>query len=305
METPEGQVPVEMPVTKKGKTAAKNFKTSVATSLNDVFEGIPLAGDDILDQLIATTSDRTVEPQPIVQQVAAQAEATKTKVGAEHLGEEVGVDAAFVDQMKAAEKSGADMFEARERIFNTPTPPVGQGTIHTDEPAPNPEPTVFTDGDRGNNRIFAEEVVDWYDVLQSVASMYAYDYFSSPAEATKTVNKLHPKVMDNTATPQEKQLYNELHKSVMHFATRKSTFAQSVSMTVPLKQRIVNLMNAVFEQRGYKMQPELLLGMLMLTPLIVNGGRILLEKMGFEQADQLVGKFSEFVASQEQQYYKQ
>ncbi len=305
MENPEGQVPVETTVAKRGRPAGKTFKDSVASSLNDVFEGIPLAGDDLLDQLIATTSDRTVEPQPIVQQVAPGEEAKQNKVGAEHLGDEIAVDGAFVEQMKAAEKGGADVFAAREQIFNTPTPPAGQGTFHTDEPTPNPEPTVFTDGDRGNNRIFAEEVVDWYDVLQSVASMYAYDYFSSPAEATKTVDRLHPKVMDNTATPQEKQLYNDLHKSVMHFATRKSTFAQSVSMSVPLKQRIVNLMNAVFEQRGYKMQPEILLGMLMLTPLIVNGGRILLEKMGFEQADQLVGKFSEFVAAQEQQYYRQ
>ena len=52
-----------------------------------------------------------------------------------------------------------------------------------------------------------------------------------------------------------------------------------------------------------RIPPELLLGFLLLTPLVVNGGKILLEKIGFNNADSILDKFTTFVNTQETGYW--
>ena len=70
----------------------------------------------------------------------------------------------------------------------------------------------------------------------------------------------------------------------------------------------IDLHSAAIHRINYpqvRISPELLLGFLLLTPLIVNGGKILLEKIGFGNADAVLDKFTAFVSDQEAAYYDQ
>ncbi|MEQ1746378.1 MAG: hypothetical protein ABMA02_13195, partial [Saprospiraceae bacterium] len=160
-----------------------------------------------------------------------------------------------------------------------------------------------TELDSELNSIAAQELVDWYDILQSVLAVWSYDYFSTPKTAVQTVEELYPKIAAGKANPGEKALYEKAQEAVLGFTKRKTSFAEQVAMSEGLKQRTVRLLDKILEARQVRISPELLLGFLLLTPLVVNGGKILLEKIGFNNADSVLDKFTAFVNTQEATYW--
>lgn len=301
--------------------AKKTFKTSVVNtlepdpvdqvSIDQLFNGIPLAGDDILGDLLNATSDRTVEPEkPALAHIVTAPDAAPEEPLAEDLGDETGAEPAFVELVEdIRSRSGVPLEKAEEMAKREmPQPESAPGFDPFDnslksENQPYSEP--FTSTDSELNAIAAEELVDWYDILQSVLAVWAYDHFSTPKKAVKTVEDLYPKISSGKANAGEKALFEKAQEAVLAYSKRKTNFADQVAMSAGLKQRTVRLLDKILEARQVRIPPEVLLGFLLLTPLVVNGGKILLEKIGFENADSVLDKFTTFVNNQESAYWKE
>jgi hypothetical protein len=306
------------------KRGGKNFKNTVVAALDEaqvempvleqILNGIPIAGDDILAELLDATSDRTVEPAVLAAaEIVAAPGAETPEALPEDLGEETGTQPEFIERVEAIQqKTGRPMAEAealakREMPQNTPEAltltngnPPGEASSAGSPPADTPP---LTELDSELNSIAAQELVDWYDILQSVLAVWSYDYFSTPKTAVQTVEALYPMIAAGKANPGEKALYEKAQDAVLGFTKRKTSFAEQVAMSEGLKQRTVQLLDKILEARQVRISPELLLGFLLLTPLVVNGGKILLEKIGFNNADSVLDKFTAFVNTQEATYW--
>ncbi|MBK8968649.1 MAG: hypothetical protein R3D58_06950 [Saprospiraceae bacterium] len=298
------------------KRAKKTFQPSVvetlepdpvdAVAIDQILNGIPIAGDDILGELLDATSDRTVEPQkPAVADIIPAPDAVPDDEPlAEDLGEETGAAPEFVELVEnIRDRSGVPLEKAEEiakRELPQHNPLDG---LETPENAPVLEQRPFTATDSELNTIAAEELIDWYDVLQSVLAVWAYDHFSTPKKAVETVEGLYPKVSSGKANSGEKALFEKAQEAVLAYSKRKASFAEQVTMSESLKQRTVRLLDKILDARQIRIAPEVLLGFLLLTPLVVNGGKILLEKIGFENADSVLDKFTAFVNGQEKAYW--
>jgi hypothetical protein len=305
------------------KRGGKDFKTTVGAVLAEaqvelpvleqILNGIPIAGDDILAELLDATSDRTVEPAVLaVAEIVAAPGTELPEALPEDLGEETGTLPEFIERVEAIQqKTGRPLAEAealakREMPQMSPENPVLIGPSEVgpsgDSPPPlyAPERTAL---DSELNSIAAQELVDWYDILQSVLAVWSYDFFSTPRKAVQTVEELYPKIAAGKANPGEKALYEKAQEAVLGFTKRKTSFAEQVAMSEGLKQRTVRLLDKILEARQVRIPPELLLGFLLLTPLVVNGGKILLEKIGFNNADSILEKFTTFVNTQEAGYW--
>lgn len=302
----------------KPQMAKKNFKASVGGLVDNasstsvqlsavegkLLEGIPIAGDDLLNDLLASTSDRTVEPAPLAlpEANAGAQTAGAPEVDPNDFGDEVPIDPRQIEAANQTLKSGRGLDAVEDLVRQVAAAP-GEGaesSILDAHVAPEP----FTSLDAELNRIAAEELVEWYDVLQSVLSVWAYEHFSSPKTASETVERLYPKIANAQATATEKALFEQAQSTVLGFTKRKTSFAESVAMSQGLKARTVRLLDRILETRQVRISPELLLGFLLLTPIIVNGGRIMLEKLGFANADNVLEKFTTFVGKQEAEYWK-
>ncbi len=300
------------------KRRTKSFKSGLETALDDaaagapalegILNGIPIAGDDILAELLDATSDRTVEPPPLATaDIMPVPNAELPQALPEDLGEETGAPPEFVERVEAIrQQTGRTLAEAEEmakREMPQPDPAFAPGpeTEPTDSATEPAQPLTPLDAEL--NTIAAQELVEWYDILQSVAAVWAYDHFSTPKNAVQTVEQLYPKISTGKATVAEKALYEKAQEAVLGFTKRKATFAEKVAMGENLKQRTVRLLDKILEVRQVRISPELLLGFLLLTPLVVNGGKILLEKIGFENADSVLDKFTAFVNGQEKAYW--
>ncbi len=303
------------------KRGNKTFKGNVEAALDEtateplkieaILRDLPIAGDDILADLLNSTSDRTVEPAKLaVAEFIPDPEAEKAAPLPEGLGEETGTRPEFVQRVEEIRQKGRSLAEAedmaRREMPETPSPhqpSPGEGPPVPNEPAPEKQP--FTELDSELNGIAAQELVDWYDILQSVLAVWSYDFFSTPKKAVQTVEELYPKIAAGKANPGEKALYEKAQEAVLGFTKRKTSFAEQVAMSQGLKQRTVRLLDKILEVRQVHIPPELLLGFLLLTPLVVNGGKILLEKLGFENADNVLDKFTAFVNTQEAAYWNE
>ncbi|MCC6460787.1 MAG: hypothetical protein IT260_09985 [Saprospiraceae bacterium] len=305
------------------KRGGKNFKNTVVAALDEaqvempvleqILNGIPIAGDDILAELLDATSDRTVEPAALaVAEIVAAPGAETPEALPEDLGEETGAQPEFIERVEAIRQKGARSLTEAEEIAkrempqNTPegpalpsNPPVEASSAGS-PPADTPPLTAL---DSELNSIAAQELVDWYDILQSVLAVWSYDFFSTPKKAVQTVEELYPKIAAGKANPGEKALYEKAQEAVLGFTKRKTSFAEQVAMSEGLKQRTMRLLDKILEARQVRIPPELLLGFLLLTPLVVNGGKILLEKIGFNNADSILDKFTTFVNTQEAGYW--
>jgi hypothetical protein len=306
------------------KRGGKNFKAPVGAVLDEaqvelpvleqILNGIPIAGDDILAELLDATSDRTVEPAVLaVAEIVAAPGAETPEALPEDLGEETGAQPEFIERVEAIRQKGArslteaEEIATREMPQNTPeAPALNKGNPpEAVSSAGNPpaDAPPLTELDSELNSIAAQELVDWYDILQSVLAVWSYDYFSTPKTAVQTVEELYPKIAAGKANPGEKALYEKAQEAVLGFTKRKTSFAEQVAMSEGLKQRTVRLLDKILEARQVRISPELLLGFLLLTPLVVNGGKILLEKIGFNNADSVLDKFTAFVNTQEATYW--
>lgn len=294
---------------KSGVAAALDEAAVEAPALDSILNGIPIAGDDILAELLDATSDRTAEPPPLaVADIMPVPNAELPQALPEDLGEETGALPEFVERVEAIrQQTGRTLAEAEEmakREMPQPDPasaPPESPQTTGDNPAPQP----LTPLDAELNTIAAQELVEWYDILQSVAAVWAYDHFSTPKKAAQAVEELYPKISTGKASPAEKALYEKAQETVLGFTRRKTAFAEQVAMGESLKQRTVRLLDKILEVRQLRISPELLLAFLLLTPLVVNGGRILLEKIGFENADSVLDKFAAFVNGQEKAYWSE
>ena len=306
------------------KRRNKTFKTDVVTALDDaaadmpsldgILNGIPIAGDDILAELLDATSDRTAAQPPLAAPDIMPVPNTELPQALpEDLGEETGAPPEFVERVEAIrQKTGRPLAEAEEmakREMPQPDPAFlipGMREVEAGQTGFEPAPAQpLTPLDSELNTIAAQELVEWYDVLQSVAGVWAYDYFSTPKKAVQTVEELYPKISAGKANAGEKALFEKAQEAVLGYTKRKTAFAEQVAMGESLKQRTVRLLDKILEVRQVRISPELLLGFLLLTPLVVNGGKILLEKIGFENADTVLDKFSAFVQGQEKAYWKE
>lgn len=304
---------------KKSKTFSGNVAETLdetaiePISIERILGELPIAGDDILADLLSATSERTVQPAKLaVAEVIPDPEAEKSAPLPEGLGEETGATPEYVQKVEEIRQKGRSLAEAEEiakRDIPAATAPDPQVNQHENIQAPTTEIPVerppLTELDSELNTIAAEELVDWYDIIQSVTSVWAYDFFSTPKKAVQTVEELYPKIAAGKANPGEKALYEKAQEAVLGFTKRKTAFAEQVAMSQGLKQRTVRLLDKILEARQVRISPELLLGFLLLTPLVVNGGKILLEKIGFENADSVLDKFTTFVNSQESAYWNE
>jgi hypothetical protein len=305
------------------KRGGKNFKATVGATLDEaqgelpaldqILNGIPIAGDDILADLLDATSDRTVEPAPLaVAEIVPAPGAEAPEALPEDLGEETGIQPEFVERVEAIrQKTGRSLTEAEEIVKrempridpeNPGLIPLPEADSSAGSPPPADPPPLST-LDSELNGIAAQELVDWYDILQSVLAVWSYDLFSTPKKAVQTVEELYPKIAAGKANAGEKALYEKAQEAVLGFTKRKTSFAEQVAMSEGLKQRTVRLLDKILEVRQVRISPELLLGFLLLTPLVVNGGKILLEKIGFNNADSILDKFTTFVNTQEAGYW--
>jgi hypothetical protein len=277
-------------------------------ALEKLFAQIPLSGDDLLADLLDTTSDRTVEqpkPAPIeVMQVTPEPPLPEEIVG----GEEVqGVNAQMLEKINQGIQKGMSFEDADAQVrVQQPVRNDIQGP-GSDSPYVQPERIAehrepLSEMDTQMNRIAADELVAWYDVLQSVASVWMYERVSSPKQAADVVTKLTDKVATGKAQAGEIAMFKEAQQLLVDYTGRKTKFAETVAMSDSLKIRTAKLLDRILEAKNIRIPPEVLLGFLLLTPLIVNGGRILLEKFGFEGGDQLVKRFTNFVESQEAEF---
>jgi hypothetical protein len=298
------------------KRSRKTFKAGIGTALDaaaaetpaldKILNGIPIAGDDILAELLDATSDRTAAPAELAAAEIVPAPGTEASEPLpEDLGEETGAAPEFVERVEAVrQKTGRSLEEAEDLVKREMPPPEPAGMRDT-APPPEPEPVPLTPQDTQLNGIAAREMVEWYDVLQSVASLWAYDRFSTPQKAAQSVEELYPKIAAGRASDSERALYEQAQQAVLGFTRRKTAFSEQVAMSETLKERTVRLLDNILQARQVRISPELLLGFLLLTPLIVNGGKILLEKIGFGNADAVLDKFTAFVSDQEAAYYDQ
>lgn len=275
----------------------------------DIFNGIPISGDDLLADMVTTISDRTVEPaRPETVQVVSNIPKEEASLP-EVAGEESPVDPEFIKRVEETRAAHPDKaLEEIERLVKlSPIQSPESGGANTPfQPSVN---TPFDSAaqqpiDEEANRIGAQEIVDWYDMGQQLLSVFGYEYFSSPKESNAIVASLMPKVMANTASQAERSQFEQAQKVLLSYTERKTRFSETVAMSQDLKERTIRLLEKVLAHRGIQLSPEMLLGVLFLTPLIINGGRILLEKMGFGNADEMVGKFNAFVKTQESNYYQ-
>lgn len=318
--------------------AKKNFQDGVVQQLESaaaepnnvlkqVLGDLPLAGDDLLMGILSSTSDRTVEPAPLATAHIQPADDAPTDAPLpEGLGEEVpGITADSIRKIEELQRRGKSVDEA-EHIVRQQVPPMsppaqnsGGGIAYPPPPAAptggffstppegdyqmGAEPEPLSPLDVKLNSISSAQIVKWYDIFQSLTSVWAYGHFSSPKQAVEVMEALTPKVTAGTATPEEVARYKAAQDVVLNYTMRKTAFAETVGMSEGLKQECTQLLGDILEARGVRIPPEMLLLLLFLSPLIVNGGRIMLEKMGFSDADKMVGQFSAFVGKQTKEYH--
>lgn len=282
--------------------------TAEVSGLDKLFQQIPLSGDDHLAILLDTTSDRTVD-QPKPAAIDAIQVITEEILPEEPTGEEVqGVNADMIDKINQGLKKGLsfDEADAQVRVSSASAPPSydnpGGSPYVSNTPPQTEHREPFTELDGQMNRIAADELVAWYDVIQSLASVWMYERVSSPKQAAEVVTQLTDKITTGKAEQREVAMFKEAQSLLVAYTTRKTKFSETVAMSDSLKARTSKLLDKILEARNVRISPEVLLGFLLLTPLIVNGGRILMEKMGFEGADQLVKRFTNFVDSQEEMF---
>ena len=295
--------------------------TSDVADLKALFQQIPMSGDDLINELLETTSERTVDPPKSSAAVPAEA---PMQIQEGHLGEETDTAPEFVQEVQeVARRTGKSLSEAEQIVQRStpqiPTPPPGAvtgeyyGKPYSNSGMPSPpapqlaapsaprEP--LTPQELQGNAIAAEELITWYDTLQSVGSVWAYDYFTQPKNAVKLVDQLSAKVIAGTATAGEKEAFAAAQKTVTDYAVRKGKFHDGASMSDDLKARSIRLLDKILEVRQITIPPEALLALLLLTPLVMNTGTILKERFGFKEADDLLAKFTTFVNKSETKYH--
>jgi len=276
---------------------------------DDIFNGIETDGQDLLVDAVDTVSDRTVEPtRPEAVQVISDVEEEPLP---EVAGQESTVNPDFIRRVEEFQKRYPDksLFDIEGMVNATVPPPsasVSTGAFLGGSGSAQP----ITDGenkplDLQANHIGAEEIVAWYDMGQQLLSVFAYEYFSSPKEAIAASEQIYPKIANGSATPADRFLYEKAQEVLVGYTRRKTSFSETVAMSEDMKGRMTRLLDKTLELRNIQLSPELLIAMIALTPLVVNGGRILLEKMGFGNADEMVGKYSAFVGAKENQYWNQ
>ena len=278
---------------------------------DDLFNGIEIEGEDLLVTAVDTVSDRTVEPtRPDVVQVISDVVGDALP---EVVGQESTVNPDFIRRVEELQKKYPEKPLAEiESMANSggfqqgtsqsaASASFGGSAFDSGQPLGD---TISQPLDAESNKIGAEELVEWYDMLQQLLSVFGYEYFSSPKEAIAATESLYPKIANNSASPADRLLYEKAQEVLVGYTRRKTKFSETVAMSQSLKERTIRLLEKILELRGIQLSPELLLGMLLLTPLVVNGGRILLEKMGFGNADEMVGKYSAFVGSQENKFWQ-
>lgn len=279
---------------------AENNPDNQSPVLDKLLQVIPMSGDDFLSGFIDATSDRTADAVPL-EKFEEPLAAAAPKADPGEFGKETGYDEAFIRNAEIQRKAGQPL----EQIA-PPTP------IYSEQPGPytppaqldTPPAEPFTPLDMERNNIAAQEVVDWYDVGQQVLSVWAYSYFNDPKNALETEQALYPLISTGKANAGQKAVYEKAREMVLAFTSRKTTFATQVAMSADLKQRTVRLFDKILETRGIKLSPELLLVFLLMTPLVVNGGKILVEKLGFKGGDEMLDKLNTFVNTQEKQYWE-
>ena len=85
--------------------------------LEQILNGIPIAGDDILAELLDATSDRTVEPAVLaVAEIVAAPGAETPEALPEDLGEETGAQPEFIERVEAIRQKGARSLTEAEEI---------------------------------------------------------------------------------------------------------------------------------------------------------------------------------------------
>lgn len=255
-----------------------------------------VSGDDVLSEFLTSTSDRTIRVEDIVaerngQQGVANAAPDPAFDDPSLYGDPTDTPADFVRNVEAGIKSGLSLEDAASRV----------GQVNT-----NPEPgeTYGAAPDPETQDMAAEEIIAWYDMFQGVASVWLYDYVNSPKGAVQAVEALEEKVMAGNATDTEKRAFTVAFNRIKGYSARKESFAQTVAMNASIKERSARLLSKIMEIRGITISPELLLALLLLTPVIVNGGRILIEKFGFEGGNDLIDQYTKFVNTQENSFWK-
>lgn len=258
------------------------------------------SGEDVLSDFLNSTSDRTISVQEIVAERSGKNDAQQSNSATDPAfddpslyGDPTDTPADFVRNVNAGLKSGLTLEDAANRVgqgLGNEQGQQGEGTA----PAPDPE----------TQDMAAQEIIEWYDMIQGVASVWLYDYVNSPKGAVQAVEALEEKVMAGNATEQEKRAFTVAFNRIKGYSGRKESFAETVAMNASIKERSARLLAKIMEIRGITISPEMLLALLLLTPVIVNGGRILIEKFGFEGGNDLIDQYTKFVNTQEKTFWK-
>lgn len=255
-----------------------------------------VSGDDVLSEFLTSTSDRTIQVADIVAERSGQQQTANSAPDPAFddpslYGDPTDTPADFVKGVNEGLKSGLSLEDAASRVGQVNTNPEASESYGA---APDPE----------TQDMAAQEIIDWYDMIQGVASVWLYDYVNSPKGAVQAVEALEEKVMAGNATDSEKRAFTVAFNRIKGYSGRKESFAQTVAMNASIKERSARLLSKIMEIRGITISPELLLALLLLTPVIVNGGRILIEKFGFEGGNDIIDQYTKFVNTQENSFWK-
>lgn len=292
------------------KARKKTFSTDIAqmveqpgqadgafSDFKEMLKEVPTNGDNLIMEFLETTSDRTVKPDPMETATAVEAPEDDPK----NYGEESGVSADYVRKVEAGLRTGKSLDEAKTIASRGDGPiPVNQAGFGEGGGVQDVEPAVY---DSESGQLAAEELIEWYDTIQGVASVWFYDYLNSPKSALEVVEALQDKVVANNASNGERVAFTAALSRLKGYTGRKESFAETVGMNDSIKQRSIRLLNSIMEIRGITVSPELLLALLLLTPVVINGGRILIEKFGFAGGNELIEQFTGFVSKEESKYF--
>lgn len=260
----------------------------------DLLKEVPSNGDDLIMEFLETTSDRTVKPEPVE---ATTKPSERPEDDPDTYGEESDVSAEYVRRVEAGLRAGKGLEEAKiiARRASVNQSDFEEGGVEADA-----EPRVY---DSESGQLAAEELIEWYDTIQGVTSVWLYDYVNSPKNALEVVEALQDKVVANNASNEERTAFTTALSRLKGYTGRKESFAEMVAMNESIKQRSIRLLNSIMEIRGIQVSPELLLALLLLTPIVINGGRILIEKFGFAGGNDLIDQFTGFVSKEESKYW--
>lgn len=299
-----------------------NLGGEIGLLLAEIPQAAVGSGDDMISDFLDTVNDLTAKETPLAEIVELPEVAAEKKApDPGQLGDPTEINAEFVERVGAIRKTGKSLQEseklAKAQVPATPPNNAVTGEYYGTDPqgaVPPPEPLVapmpearapLTEQQLQGNQIAAEELIELYDTLQSVSSMWAFDYFTEPKNAVKIVEELTEKVIGGRASDAEKSAFATAQKTVTGYAGRKAKYAEQVAMSQNLKTRATRLLDKILEVRGVSIPPEALLALLLFMPIAMNAGKIMVERFGFKDADEILKKFSGFVDKAEAEHYKE